>query len=137
MSNAGANVGEGGFEGAPWIVVLVFAVAGVLHFVAPGAYERVMPAWVPPNGPLGRRSLVLVSGACEILGAAGVAYAPTRRAAGWGLILLLAAVFPANLRMLGDAVRAGAAWWVRLLFILRLPLQPLLMWWVWRAAARG
>lgn len=122
--------------GAPWLVALIFAVAGTLHFAFPVLYERIMPGWVPPAGPLGRRSLVLTSGACELLGALGVLYTPTRAAAGWGLVLLLAAVFPANVEMLAAARRTHAARWLQVLFIARLPLQPLMMWWVWAATVR-
>ncbi|GJG86215.1 membrane protein [Gemmatimonadetes bacterium T265] len=123
--------------GAPWVVALVFGLAGALHFVRPRLYESVMPPWVPPTGPLGRRALVLASGACEILGALGVLYAPTRTAAGWGLVLLLAAVFPANVEMLAAARRSRAKAWVQALFVARLPLQPVIMWWVWTAAVRS
>ncbi len=125
------------FAGAPWLITLIFGVAGVLHFVKPRAYERVMPPWVPATGPFGRRALVLASGAFEILGALGVLYAPTRAAAGWGLVLLLAAVFPANIEMLAAARRTGAPAWAQVLFVARLPMQPLMMWWVWAAAVRG
>ena len=124
------------FAGAPWLVVLVFSVAGLLHFLRPQLYARVMPPWVPPTGPFGRHALVLTSGAFEILGALGVLYAPTRTAAGWGLILLLAAIFPANLEMLAAARRSRAKSWVQALFLVRLPLQFVLMWWVWIAAIR-
>lgn len=115
----------------PWAIVLLFAVAGALHFIIPGAYERIVPRWLPV-----RRTLVYVSGACEIAGALGLLFPATRALAGWGLIALLAAVFPANVQMLADARAAGASGWAQLLLWLRLPLQPLLMWWVWRAAVR-
>ena len=125
------------FAGAPWVVVVMFAAIGVLHLAAPQFFEQIMPRWVPAAGPLGRRSLVLVSGACEILGALGVLYAPTRALAGWGLILLLVAVFPANIHMLLDARRQrAAAWWQALLWA-RLPIQPVIMLWVYSAAVRG
>ena len=70
------------------IIALLFAAAGVLHFVMPASYERIVPPWLP-NAQL----LVRVSGVAEMLGAIGVLLAPTRRAAGWGLIALLVAVF--------------------------------------------
>lgn len=131
------NAASTPIAGIPWAVVIVFAIAGGLHFVIPRTYERIMPRWVPATGPLGRRALVLASGAFEILGALGVLYAPTRVAAGWGLVLLLAAVFPANLEMLAMARRDGVSRTSLALLIARLPLQPLLMWWVWDAAVRN
>jgi uncharacterized membrane protein len=45
---------------------------------------------------------------------------------------LLTAVFPANIQMLLDARGQGAARWMQLALRLRLPLQPLLMGWIWR-----
>lgn len=109
----------------------MFAAAGALHFVFPAAYARVMPRWLPAHRPL-----VLASGALELLGAAALLVAPLRPAAGWGLIALLVAVFPANVQMLQDARARRQPAWVQSLLWLRLPLQPLLMWWVWSAAVR-
>ena len=101
-----------------------------MHFVVPGAYAGIVPRALP--SPL---MLVYVSGIAEIAGAVGLLLPLTRRIAGWGLIALLVAVFPANVQMLLDA-RAEAAWWMQVLLVLRLPLQPLLIWWVWRATRR-
>lgn len=125
------------FAGAPWAVVVFFAAVGVLHFAVPRVFEQIMPRWVPAGGPLGRRSLVLVSGACEILGALGVLYRPTRVVAGWALVLLVVCVFPANIEMLLDARRRRAAAWWQALMWARLPIQPLIMLWVYAAAVRG
>jgi uncharacterized membrane protein len=72
--------------------------------------------------------LVAISGVAELLGAMGLLLPRTRRAAGWGLILLLIAVFPANIRMLQDARASNAsAVWQAMLWA-RLPLQALLIW---------
>ncbi len=125
-------MGASVFDGAPWVLAAVFAAAGVLHFVAPGPYEQIVPRWLPAP-----RALVYLSGLAELCGGLGVAYGPTRQAAGWGLMLLLLAVFPANVQMLSAARAGGAASWWQAALWLRLPLQPLLMWWVWRAAVRG
>ena len=108
---------------------LVFVVAGLLHFVAPSVYERIMPPYLPLH-----RELVYLSGACEILGGLGLFSRRTRPAAGIGLILLLVAVLPANVQMLIDARAAeNPSWWVALLW-LRLPLQLALVAWVWRVS---
>ncbi len=121
---------------SPWPVALVFGVAGVLHFVIPRTYEQIMPPWIPATGPFGHRALVLASGAFEILGALGVLYAPTRVASGWGLVVLLLAVLPANVEMLAAARRSRAAAWAQVLLVARLPLQGVMMWWVWASAVR-
>lgn len=108
---------------------LMFIVAGLLHFRAPEVYEGIMPPYLPLH-----RELVLLSGAAEVLGGVGLLPKRTRRAAGVGLILLLMAVWPANVQMLLDARDAGKlSWWVTLLWA-RLPAQPALMWWVWRVS---
>jgi uncharacterized membrane protein len=53
------------------------------------------------------------------------------------LILLLVAVLPANVEMLRLAQQRGASTAFVAACWLRLPLQPLLMWWVWRVAHQG
>lgn len=113
------------------MLAAVFIIAGVLHFTFPGAYVRIMPPWLPHP-----RTLVLLSGACQIAGGVGVLLPRTRRAAGWGLILLLLAVWPANLQMLVNARASGAPAAAQALLLLRLPLQLLLIWWVWRSCVR-
>lgn len=107
----------------------LFVVAGALHFFAPGSYERIMPPYLPLH-----RELVYLSGAFEVLGGLGLFFGRTRSVAGVGLVLLLLAVWPANLQMLLDARAAGKpSWWVTLLWM-RLPLQLLLIAWVWRVS---
>lgn len=92
----------------------------------PGWFDRIVPPWVP-----NARVATLLSGAAEIAGAVGLLIPYTRSAAAWGLIALLVAVFPANVQMLQLARASGAdAWYVALLWA-RLPLQALLVWWVW------
>lgn len=108
-----------------------FVIAGVLHLVKPGAYVGIVPRWLP--APM---LLVLVSGVAEILGGVGVLVPATRVAAGWGLIALLVAVFPANVQMLLDAHAHGASRGWQTALALRLPLQLVLMWWVYRTAVR-
>jgi uncharacterized membrane protein len=108
-----------------------FAFAGTMHFVTPRSYEAIMPPYIPRH-----REAVAVSGAAEIAGALMVIHPRTRSLAGAWLVALLAAVFPANVHMAlhPDQVRGldpkrvprWALW-------ARLPLQPLIMLWAWRA----
>jgi uncharacterized membrane protein len=104
-----------------------FIGAGINHFVAPRHYERI----VPPSLKRRAQSVVAVSGAAELAGGLGVLLPWTRRAAGLGLIALLAAVFPANLYMARTPERFRKI--PRWALYARLPLQPLLMWWAWTA----
>lgn len=110
------------------LLTLFFVVAGVLHFVFMPKYVSVMPPWLPWH-----RVLVIVSGLCEIAGGMGVAWPPTRRWAGYGLITLCLAVLPANVQMLINAQAAHASPALLGMLLIRLPLQALLIFWIWRA----
>lgn len=114
------------------LIATLFISAGVLHFVRPSFFTRIVPPFLPD--PL---LLVQVSGVAEILGGVGVLVPAVRLHAGYGLIALLIAVFPANVYMLVAAERVGmgiAPIWLWL----RLPLQLVLIAWVWWATrARG
>ncbi|MEO8520451.1 MAG: DoxX family protein [Acidobacteriota bacterium] len=111
-----------------WMMAAIFIAGGALHLLKPEIYRPVMPGWLPAHG-----LLILVSGVAEIAGGAGLLSPRTRRAAGVGLMLLLVAVFPANIEML-RVYRAQAPWWGTLLLWLRLPLQAVLIWLTWRVA---
>ena len=111
------------------ILAAVFVFAGIMHFVIPDQYVRIMPPALPMH-----RELVYLSGVLEIAGGVGLLLERTRRAAGLGLVLLLLAVWPANLQMLLNARASGASSGTQALLFLRLPLQLLLIAWVWRAS---
>ena len=110
------------------LIALVFVIAGVLHLIWPDAYVKIVPPWLPAPA-----LLVFVSGLCEVAGGVGVLLPSTRVVAGWGLIALLIAVFPANVQMLVDGRAHHATRASQLALIARLPLQFWLIWWVWRA----
>ena len=65
---------------------------GVDHFLSPEWYLQIVPSYLP--FPL---ELVYISGAFEILFGVMLLHPYTRTYAGWGLIVLLLAVFPANI----------------------------------------
>jgi uncharacterized membrane protein len=109
-----------------------FAFAGSLHFARPKPYEAI----VPPPLASRRREIVAISGAAELAGAALLVPPASRRLGRWWLLALLAAVFPANVHMAVNPERiegVGLHKVPRWLLWARLPLQPLLMLWVWRA----
>jgi uncharacterized membrane protein len=110
------------------LLAVLFATTGVGHFIIPDFFVQIVPSSLPSP-----ELLVAVSGVAEILGALGVLVPTTRRAAGWGLIALLFAVFPANVNMLWMAMRHGASPAYLTGLWLRLPLQGVLIWWVYRA----
>jgi uncharacterized membrane protein len=108
----------------------VFVFAGVMHFVIPRPYMRIMPRYLPRH-----RELVYASGVAEAVGGLGLIPRRTRRLAGWWLIATLIAIFPANLNMALNAeefpkIPGGAvSLWCRL------PFQGVFIAWV-RAASR-
>ncbi|MBP9093022.1 DoxX family protein [bacterium] len=108
-----------------YLLALFFSFAGVMHFVKPDIFMRAMPPYLPY--PL---ELVLISGVFEILGGVGLLapYPKLRRAAGFGLIALLIAVFPANINMaLNPQLFKEIA---PIVLYCRLPLQLVLILWV-------
>ncbi len=106
------------------LLAIFFVAAGILHFVKTSVYLHIMPPWIPHA-----IALVYVSGILEVLGGIGVTLPTVRRLSGYGLIALLIAVFPANVHMAlntGEFPSIPAA-----LLWLRLPLQLVLIGWVW------
>ena len=109
----------------------LYVLAGAMHFVLPGVYAQVIPPVFPR--PL---ALVYLSGVAEIALGAGVVMPRTQRAAAWGLILLLIAVFPANIYMAtSDVVITGGPAWVDTpsdaATWARLPFQAVFVLWAW------
>jgi uncharacterized membrane protein len=114
----------------PYLIGAIFIAAGALHFKNPAMYERIVPPYLPAHA-----ELVAVSGFFEMLGGLGIMIPQTRRAAGVGLIALLVAVFPANVYMATDA-RAFASFAPAWLLYARLPLQLLLIAWIYGATVK-
>lgn len=111
------------------LFALVFLVAGALHFTHTDFYLLIMPPYLPFHRPL-----VYLSGMFEIAGGIGLLIPRTKKAASYGLIALLLAVFPANIYMATDDVAINGSRFSPLLLWLRLPLQFVLIWLVWWCA---
>ncbi len=79
-------------------------------------------------------ALVLISGMAEIAGGAGILWPPTRKPAALGLIALLIAVFPANVYAVLHGMEVGGRPILPWILWARLPLQPLLIAWVYFAS---
>ena len=107
-----------------YVLGLAYVLAGINHFINPAFYLDIMPPYLPWHGPL-----VFLSGVAEVALGALVLVPRWSALAAWGLILLLVAVFPANLHMALNPERypdiAPMALW------LRLPLQGVLILWAW------
>lgn len=101
-----------------------YILAGIAHFIVPEFYLKIMPPYLPWH-----KELVLISGLIEMALGALLFLPQYRKAAAWGIIVLLVAVFPANVYLAqtnGEplGITATAAW-------ARLPIQVLLIVWAW------
>jgi uncharacterized membrane protein len=110
------------------LAAIFFVVAGTFHFLKPELYVQTIPPYFPAP-----QLLVAVSGVAEIAGGVGLLIRPVRRAAGWGLVALLIAVFPANIYMAQHPGQFHFAPWI---LWMRLPLQAVFIAWVWFVAIR-
>lgn len=103
-----------------YLMGVFFIVAGSLHFIIPSPYIKMIPDMLPYP-----KRLVFISGAAEILCGIGLLFNETRVIAAWATIVLLIAIFPANIKMAMHPRKFGISPW---LLYLRLPLQGLLIW---------
>lgn len=102
------------------LVFVWFFVGGLAHFVFTEQEMRIVPPYIAWP-----RAAVLVSGVFELLGAVGLLWPPTRRAAAWGLFALTLAVTPAHIYMLQQPdLFPSVPYWA---LVLRLPLQAMLL----------
>lgn len=98
-------------------------LSGILHFAKSRFYVRSMPPWIPAH-----HFCVYFSGIAEIILGIALLLQNTQNWAAWGTMLLLIAVFPANIYM----YTSGKFWRIpRVLLLLRLPLQAVLLWWAY------
>ena len=109
---------------------IMFCLIGLSHLTKPELLTYMVEGLLPHP-----RLVVYGTGLLEIILGLGLLYPPTQRACTWGLLVLLVAVFPANLNVaLNQLPPPGGLpakpWyvWSRLAF------QPLYMAWIWFAA---
>lgn len=100
----------------------IYIFAGIMHFIRPRMYLRIIPPYLPYP-----KLLNALSGAFEILFGLGLLFETTRSISAFGIILLLLAVFPANLYMYQSGAKGIPKW----ALLLRLPLQFLLIVWAY------
>ena len=99
-----------------YVMGIGYIWVGVQHFIDTSFFLKIMP----PSFPLHKES-VYVSGVLEILFGSGIIIKKTRFYASWGIILLLIAVYPANIYLAfsDDAQQAIGVYsffasWIRL-----------------------
>lgn len=107
-----------------WLLAGAFLFAGVAHIAHPGFFLPIVPSWVPSP-----RETVILTGGCEVAGAAGLLWPRMRWWAAVMLALYSFCVFPANIKHALDYTHIhglGRGWLYhgpRLLF------QPVIVWW--------
>ena len=106
-------------------LALMFTIAGILHFTHTNKFVQIVPPFIPfPE------AMVYISGVFEILGAVGLLISRYGRLAAFGIVLLLIAVFPANVYMAVNNIQLGGIMSNPVLQWVRLPFQGVLIWWV-------
>jgi uncharacterized membrane protein len=106
-----------------YLQAFAYIAAGANHFINPKTYLAIMPPYIPAHN-----LMVVLSGAAEVVLGIGLLFPATRSLSAWGIMLLLIAVFPANIYMAtSNRFRKFPAWlrWARL------PLQGVLIWWAY------
>jgi uncharacterized membrane protein len=106
------------------LLAALFLFAGTVHLLNPRLFLAIMPPYIPFHVPC-----VIISGIFELAGGIAllIPQPQVQFWAGCGLLLLLVAVFPANIYMVQANIRIhgfpSRSWmgWARL------PLQPLIM----------
>ena len=109
----------------PWHLYLMagmYVVAGMLHFIYPNAYLRIMPKYLPYH-----KHLVYVSGVVEIVLGIALCWHFSKDPAIYCIIAMLALFLSVHFYMLsGKDAAAGVPKWI---LWLRIPLQFGLMYW--------
>jgi len=110
-----------------WTMGIFYVAAGSLHFTRPEFYVPMMPTYLPAH-----LALIYLSGLAEVALGMAVLVPATRVPAAWGLILLLIAIFPANVHIaLHNVPVFGAQEGAGIWNFVRLPVQGLLIAWAW------
>src|SRR5471030_1058212 len=112
-----------------YLLALFMVGAGMMHFINPDFYLKIMPPYLPLH-----QELVYLSGFCEC--ALGLLLLVPRfsRFAAWGIIALLIAVFPANIYLYQNQDILPAP---PIIHLLRLPLQGVFILWAYWHTRRG
>ena len=108
-----------------FLLGIFFIIAGISHFANTPFFLKIVPPYLPY--PL---LLVYVSGIAEVLLGGSLLFRQTQKWAAWGIIILLIAVFPANIYMAQHPELFPEFAKIGLYF--RLPIQGLLILWVYQ-----
>ena len=111
----------------PWhlyVMAAMYAIAGIMHFIKPKAYLRIMPRYLPNH-----KLLVNLSGIAEIILGIGLCIPSFKNLSIYGIVLMLAIFLLVHFYMLSsEKASAGIPKWI---LLLRLPMQFGLMYWAY------
>lgn len=105
-------------------MAIIYVLAGILHFLKPQPYLRIMPPKIPAP-----KLMVAISGFFEILFGVALLFDSTQSYAAFGIIVLLIAIFPANIYMAQRMYQKQSK--NRWVAYVRLPLQLILIYWAY------
>jgi len=103
-----------------YFMSLAYIYVGMRHFIDPDFFLAIMPDYLPFH-----QEAVYISGFFEILLGGMLLFQKSRKVAGWGLIVLLIAVFPANIYLAQNEAAQQAIDISQTAAIVRLPFQAL------------
>ena len=111
----------------PWhlyLMATIYVAAGLMHFIRPKMYMRILPSYLP-----GHKFLVNFSGLAEIVIGIALCFSETKNFAIYCVIAMLTFFLPVHLHMLFEKrASMGLPKWM---LIWRIPLQFLLMFWAY------
>lgn len=106
------------------LMAIFYLLNGINHFRTPEFYLRIIPPQLPYP-----QMMNYISGAAEILLAVILVIPATSKIAAWGVIMLLIAVFPANIYQFATG---GAGMNIsQAALTIRLPIQLLFIAWAY------
>ena len=102
---------------------IFYTIVGIKHFIEPDYFLSIIPPYLPFH-----IELVYISGFFEILFGLMILFPKYRYYGSIGLILLLIAVFPANIYLAQSKEAQEAIGASQQIAIWRLPIQGILIW---------
>ena len=102
---------------------IFYVIVGIKHFIDPEYFLSIVPPYLPYH-----LELVYISGLFEILFGLLILFPKYRYYGAIGLILLLIAVFPANIYLAQSKVAQEAIGATQEIATWRLPIQGVLIW---------
>lgn len=105
-----------------YLMAAAYIIAGIMHFVKPKMYMRILPGYLP-----GHKFLVSLTGFLEIILGIALCFTQSKSIAVYSIIVMLVFFLPVHFHMLfGKNASMGVPKWI---LVLRIPLQFALMYW--------